>query len=218
MFLTINGKKAQMSKKGVLDLLNVQQDLLKKKVSLLTPMEFSRLFQKPKWETKILLRLAVKNNLLTRVKRGIYLLNAQPPAAFEIANMLLSPSYLSLETALSYYRIIPEVVYPITSLTTKPPKEFSKFNRTYVYSKINSKLFFGYSKVRIGAHDILMAEREKALLDYFYFVAIGRKAVHERFDFSNIDRSKIQGHLPYFQQAMKGRKLTTFMNLIKKYL
>ena len=41
-----------------------------------------------------------------------------------IANRLYEPSYVSLETALAYYSIIPDVAMGVTSVTTKPTREF----------------------------------------------------------------------------------------------
>ena len=61
---------------------------------------------------------------------------------FLIANKSYYPSYISLETAFSYYNIIPEIVYNITSITSKKTIEFNFQNSTFTYNKINSHLFF----------------------------------------------------------------------------
>lgn len=41
-----------------------------------------------------------------------------------IANRLLTPSYVSMSTALRYYGMIPEAVYIIQSMTTKESREY----------------------------------------------------------------------------------------------
>ena len=43
---------------------------------------------------------------------------------FLIANKIYNPSYVSFEMALSYYRLIPEGVYSITSATAKKTIKF----------------------------------------------------------------------------------------------
>jgi len=44
--------------------------------------------------------------------------------SLKIANELVSPSYISLETVLSFYSIIPDAVVSYTSVTTKQTKFF----------------------------------------------------------------------------------------------
>jgi len=61
------------------------------------------------------------------LKRGLYELSY--PKDFTIpdmyiANRLYEPSYVSLETALSNYSIIPEVSMAVTSITPKPTRKF----------------------------------------------------------------------------------------------
>ena len=199
-----------------LNLLDIQRKLLERDVSIISGVSFARIFQLSKRYSKTLLSLAVKHHLLTRIKAGIYTLNAKPPMQFEIANVLYAPSYISLETALSYYRIIPGTVYVVRSITTKKTKEYTKFNRTFSYSKIKKNLYFGYKVSLIGGRKILIAEKEKAFLDYIYFVATGKKKLDDRINLSMLDKSKINNILPHFRKVIQGRKLKTFNNLIKK--
>ncbi len=57
------------------------------------------------------------------LKRGIYMLSEEFRVTrcsnYFLANQLYTPSYVSLESALSYYGLIPEAVYATTSVTTK---------------------------------------------------------------------------------------------------
>jgi hypothetical protein len=84
----------------------------------------------------------------------------------EIAFRLYSPSYISLEKALSVYGIIPEMVYGITSVTPKTTREFRNKFGDFTYRHIKPTLFFGYREDK--ERRCLMAEPEKALLDYLY--------------------------------------------------
>lgn len=86
-----------------------------------------------------------------------------------IANKLYSPSYVSLQTALSYYSIIPEVSMAVTSITTKPTRKFKNKHGLFTYRTVNPNAFTGYYVEKHGNFDILIAEPEKALVDYLYF-------------------------------------------------
>ena len=70
----------------------------------------------------------IKNGELILLKRGLYIPGKNTdlivPEPFLIANYLWGPSYVSLETALSYWGLIPERVFEIRSVTMKLSKKF----------------------------------------------------------------------------------------------
>ena len=88
---------------------------------------------------------------------------------YEIANRIYAPSYISLEMALSYYHIIPESVYEITSVSTRRTYKFTTAIADFSYRTIKPELFFGYDIVNDGRRCFKIACLEKAILDYFYF-------------------------------------------------
>src|SRR5690554_8161488 len=70
-----------------------------------------------------------KSDQLIRLKKGLYVV-APDYSKMEIsreliANHLYGPSYLSLESALSYYGLIPERVYNVRSVTAKRARKYS---------------------------------------------------------------------------------------------
>ncbi len=87
---------------------------------------------------------------------------------FEIANKIYSPSYISLESALNFYNIIPEGVYRITSISTKRTYTFNTEEAVFSYRTLHPKLFFGYHLISDHNKTYKFAEAEKAVLDYFY--------------------------------------------------
>lgn len=106
------------------------------------------------------------------LKRGLYELTY--PRDFNIpdmyiSNKLYSPSCISLEAALSNYSIIPEVSMAVTSITTKPTRRFKNKHGLFIYHTVKPEAFTGYYVERQGSFDILIAEPEKALIDYLYF-------------------------------------------------
>jgi predicted transcriptional regulator of viral defense system len=113
-----------------------------------------------------------RQGYLHRLKRGMYVLDARfrrnSVEAFFLANQMVSPSYVSLESALSFYDIIPEQAFAFTSVTTKRTRRFDNIIGTFVYRSVKTSLLFGYEPIRMGNREVLMASREKALLDYLY--------------------------------------------------
>lgn len=89
-------------------------------------------------------------------------------ALFAISNQIYSPSYISLESALNYYNLIPEGVFAITAVTTKQPYEISTDIVHFDYRKIRQDLFFGYKVVGEGDRKFKIASPEKTLLDTLY--------------------------------------------------
>jgi len=89
---------------------------------------------------------------------------------FLIANTLYQPSYISLETALSYHNLIPGIVYTNTSVTTRLPKRFHNEIGFYTYNQIKPAAFRDYQLLPIPHYTrkVKMASPEKALLDYVY--------------------------------------------------
>ena len=87
---------------------------------------------------------------------------------FLIANKIYAPSYISLEMAFSYYNLIPESVYGITSVTSQKTNNFKNDLGEFIYRHIKPELMFGYNLVEHKNHHFRIAEIEKATLDYFY--------------------------------------------------
>ena len=88
-----------------------------------------------------------------------------------IANLAHAPSYISLESALNYYGLIPEGVFLTTSVTTKRSLRTIMAGNNYSYSYIKTALFHGYRLVEADSYQrkIRIADFEKAIVDFFYF-------------------------------------------------
>lgn len=183
-------------------------------IPIFTPRDLRRLLHLTTKQVSRALYDAVEEGVMTRIKPGLYCLVARPPTAFIIANYLLEPSYVSLESALSYHQIIPESVYTITSATPKSTKKFVRQNREFSYHKMNRQLYFGYSKILIGGAPVLMAEKEKAVLDYLYFVVQGLRKTNQRSNFSKLNMERFMAYALIFRNVLKGRKSVAFNNLL----
>lgn len=113
-----------------------------------------------------------KQGDLLQLKRGIYMLSDkyerdEVPPMF-IANQLYLPSYVSMESALQYYGMIPEAVHAYNSVSTKKTAEFQNTIGLFTYQSIKNDLFFGMRMIKQQGYTIYIASPEKALLDLFY--------------------------------------------------
>ena len=91
--------------------------------------------------------------------------------AFRVSNVLYHPSYISLESALSHYHLIPEGVYSHQAISTRKTMTYTTELGTFNYRTVKPDLFFGYTILREDELPVLLAEPEKALLDYLYLNA-----------------------------------------------
>jgi predicted transcriptional regulator of viral defense system len=110
---------------------------------------------------------------IRKVIKGYYTfsdLELNEVVLFEIANRIYAPSYISLEMALSYYHLIPESVYGITSVTTRKTYRFKTGVAEFAYRTVKPALFFGFELVRYNSKVFKIAAIEKAILDYLYLM------------------------------------------------
>lgn len=129
-----------------------------------------------------------KAQIVQKLIKGKYRFLFQPANDYALANFLYQPSYISLESALSFYGIITSFPYQITSISIKPTKNIETNTKEFKYSQIERNLFWGYQK----QDGFLLAEKEKALLDYIYFVIKGlRNISFDEMDLSEIDKNKL---------------------------
>lgn len=111
-----------------------------------------------------------KKGNIERLKRGFYVFSdeREKVSPQRISFLLYEPGYISLESALSHYGLIPEIVYAITAVTAKTTRKFSNAYGSFIYRHIRPDLFFGYIILENENGKYLLAEPEKAILDYFY--------------------------------------------------
>jgi len=180
--------------------IKVQQALMEKRSKIFTPLDLQRIFG-VSYETarKFILR-HVKEGFIIKLKKGLYSLEVYLPSELEIANRVYSPSYVSLEYALMFYSIIPDTVYTITSVAAKSTREFVINNISYTYSKIKKNAFRGYLRKSVEGNIVLIAEPEKAFIDYLYFVDLGQKTVYDRIDVNKLSKNKLIEHAKLFKR------------------
>jgi len=183
-----------------LNLILVQKTLIAKGFSVFTPREFARLFDVSSYAAKKFIHAYVEKDFFIKLRNGLYALEGKRPPIFFIANKLYRPSYVSLESALSHYGIIPEVVYSVTSVTSKPTQGFDLLDKSFTYTRIKQSAFQGYIAKKESDQTYLIAEPEKALVDYLYLVSLGKKSWNDRFYTKGISREKMRTYGKLFQR------------------
>lgn len=117
----------------------------------------------------------VKEGKLTQLKRGLYIagpnLRGNRPEKFTIANHLYGPSYISGESALDFYDMIPERVFQVISGTSHVPRKFKNPAGQFLYYHLPVPYYFqGITTIELTEKQyVLIASREKALCDTVIF-------------------------------------------------
>lgn len=151
---------------------------------------------------KIINRLIV-SDVLVKVERDKYLLVNYTGGEFALAHFLYEPSYISFESALSYYGILSQFPHEVTSATLKQTRSKKLTGKQFGYYHLKKELFWGYIK----ENNYLIAEPEKALLDQVYLSTKGIKKSHlDEYDLSLIDKKKLQLYRQKFTQTKQFSK------------
>jgi predicted transcriptional regulator of viral defense system len=88
---------------------------------------------------------------------------------FMLANKVYEPSYISLESALAYYGVIPESVLGVTSISSRKTKQYETGWGVFSYRSVQPQLMIGYQVIENApGKKFKIAILEKAILDYLY--------------------------------------------------
>lgn len=133
-----------------------------------------------------LIKRALASGEVLHLRRGLYCLSAKYLRRhidpFFLAQRIYGPSYISLETALSYHGWTPEAVYVITSVCTDRSRDFHTPLGHFSFTRIPQAIFYAET-IRVEAEGqagkggvsgfdasqgFLLASPLKALADYVY--------------------------------------------------
>ncbi|MBW2573316.1 MAG: hypothetical protein JRE61_13525 [Deltaproteobacteria bacterium] len=163
-----------------------------------------------------------KKKYIKKIVKGYYLfsdIDMNEGMLLAIANKIYKPSYISFETAMSHYRLIPESIYMITSASTKRTSLFETPMARFSYRTIKPALFFGYSLL---SSSIKMAFMEKAILDYFYI----NPALRTEDDFaslrinreemmSRLNKERLADYMQRFSQKRLSKRMKHFFKWVE---
>jgi predicted transcriptional regulator of viral defense system len=165
----------------------------------------------------------VNSGRIYQLRRGLYSI-APPyqkikPHPFLVANRLQRASYVSLQSALAFYGLIPEIVNITVSITAGRPERLETPLGIFEFRHIKSNLLFGYQMTDLGGQSALVATPEKALLDLVYLQPRGEssKYVHElrlqNLDHLNLD--VLKKHSKVFDSPKMRAALKVISQLIQ---
>jgi predicted transcriptional regulator of viral defense system len=161
-----------------------------KKLPVFTARDIRALFGVSAVAATGLLHRYKKRGFILQIKRGFYVFpDALPPDAY-IANKLYTPSYISLQFALSYHGVIPETVYEITSVTTKATRRFETLGKIFSYRKIKKSAYIGYEIQKQQGLTFYLADAEKAFVDENYLRLKSKQKPISRFNKEKINPAK----------------------------
>lgn len=112
-----------------------------------------------------------KQQQLIRIKKGLFVVAPQEGIGTIsrelIANHLYGPSYVSLESALSYHNLIPERVYSVRSVTMKRAKKYDTPLGVFDYRTVSPDYFSIGIQQQVTKNNttFMIASPEKSLCD-----------------------------------------------------
>jgi predicted transcriptional regulator of viral defense system len=139
-----------------------------------TSQDVATLFPESEDKRYGLVKRAIAGGEIIHIRRGLYCLapkyQKKSINLYALAQHIYGPSYVSLESALSWHGWIPEAVYTLTSVSSGKSKEFKTPLGAFSYSRVPQKVFYaGVERLTDEAENIfLMASPMKALADYVY--------------------------------------------------
>lgn len=164
-----------------------------------------------------------RKGYITKVRNNFYIFSDKKKdevLLFHLANSIYVPSYISLESALSYYQIIPEGVYSMTSVSTLKTNQFETQLGNFNYAHVKKELFFGYRIIAENEIRYKIATLEKTILDYLYLHPTIKnqediEALRWNKDLlEKIDRQLLEGYLSLFKSTVLERKVQDLYSYI----
>lgn len=138
------------------------------------------------------------------------------PLLFDVGCQAYPPAYVSLESALSWYELVPETVQAITLVATRTTRTSVTDVATFVWRTVKPLRWFGYRAVEYGrGRQFLIAEAEKAVLDYLYLHQALRTTddmLSLRLDvaaFAALDHARLEQWALRFERAVLVRQVHT---------
>jgi len=155
---------------------------------------------------RVLCSRYAQSGLFVRLKKGIYVLGERWEGLsreefLKIANLLQVPSYISFQTALSYYGLSTQVqqnFFESTSLKRSLKADIK--GAAFRYYKLKKPYYFDFTK-RDG---VFIASPEKAFLDAVYLGSFGKyKLDMNAVDIDKLDRKKLKNMLKGYPEQTK---------------
>lgn len=165
----------------------------------------------------------VNGGKLWQLRRGLYVPTTPyqkvTPHPFLVANRLVPGSYVSLQTALAYFGLIPEYAPGVTCVTARKPGGWNTPFGEMIYRSIRRDFIFGYRRILVAQEQFaFVATPEKALLDLVCLEPGGdQRAYLSSLRLQNVDRIDPEYLLALATRMKKPKLMRAAMTIIELY-
>ncbi len=176
------------------------------KTTIITRDQFGKYFDFPgRAKEKTLFRLK-KKGILTAIKRGVYFFSPleSGPAGSSINEFLVPPVlfpkgnyYIGYATMYNYYGFTDQIFQTMFILNTSLQRDKTIGSMQFKMIKISLRKMYGLEKIRIKDVEVIVSDRERTLVDMFYFPGpVGGlkrafEILEEKVKFKKIDVTKL---------------------------
>jgi predicted transcriptional regulator of viral defense system len=120
----------------------------------------------------------------------------------DLVNVLRNKAYISLGSGLREYGISTQSPRTLACVTTERPKEFKAGTIAISYRSITPRLYWGFVRKTTRYGSYLLAEPEKAILDWIYLgLQNGTAPALDELDFGSVDRQKLLDYARRFPSS-----------------
>ena len=195
--------------------MNINKLNMNKKL-ILSIEDIAEILSISKESSKVTANRYVKQKLLIRIKKNLYITpikfdNLKENEFFQLANYMQVPSYISFASALSYYNIYTQQLRGvIESAALKRSKIFNVNEIEFRFILVKTIFYTGF----VTENNFFIATPEKALADTVYLSSLGKYNLDfNAVDFGNISKSKVTKYI----KLTNSRTKTFWDNLCKRY-
>ncbi len=170
----------------------------------------------------------VKKGYVIQLKKGLYaylgLEKRKLFSNFYVASLLYGDnSYISLESAMSFYGLIPEKVFQLSSVSTSKTKTFINELASFNYKHIKAKLFdYFINQIDEFSNVYRIAYPEKALLDYIYFKVKVNQNIDEDFFEENLRLQNLEilqiSRLKDLEKLFNKKKISHAVSVLERII
>ena len=194
---------------------------------LFSDTELINLFQGSGDQRYGLIKRAIAKGELIHLRRGLYYLaeryRRHPLNLFAVALKIYGPSYVSLESALSFHGWIPEAVQTVTSVSQKRSRRFETPLGAFHYSRVVSHPFLtGVHPVSFEGGGYLMASPWKAIADYVYVTRKNWDGIDPLIHSLRVEEESLQeaksNELNEIEESYSNKRVQRFLSGVRKDL
>ena len=205
---------------------SIEQKLLDHPKSYLTDTEFQLMFGGSDNRRYSKIKRLLKQGKLIHIRRGLYVISMGRNQRFEVhpfelSQFIYGPSYVSFQSALEYYQLIPEAVITITCATGKRSKQFNTPLGIFDYQHLPEENFYCEVKyIKESQGTFLIAKPWKAICDYVYCYKKEWNSLEPLEYDLRIDIAKLppisDDQLEVMDEYYHRKRLSNFLKMIKE--